>query len=240
LFIYVNDKGYQDWPAEQKVNVHRVTNAWEELEATWIDRLLGIHWDKPGGDVVDILNPPYILDYAPPGNWMSHSIKDIVLAWKNGKPNYGVLLEQGPTSPYLRYRSKDYNDDNDEFAPYLKLIYSDGSDKIINSADTYIWELFPDGNNGNSEYLYTGLVGKIIDGQAITKEKRTLLKFDVEFDEGCTLTQGYWKTHAKGHKYDKTWDQIGTNTVFFNSGISYIKVLWTSPRKGNAYYILAH
>lgn len=73
---------------------------------------------------------------------------------------------------------------------------------------------------------------------------------------GCTYTQGYWKTHVKyaakpqfARKRDKTWDLIdgaGTlneNAPFidgtYNSGYSYIQVMWTPP-KGNAYYQLAH
>ena len=66
---------------------------------------------------------------------------------------------------------------------------------------------------------------------------------------GCTYTQGYWKTHANyapkpqfSKKRDATWDLIGAaaeNTTFFESGTSYITVMWTPP-KGNAYYNLAH
>ncbi len=58
---------------------------------------------------------------------------------------------------------------------------------------------------------------------------------------GCTLTQGYWKTHSKygPAPYDDTWALLGENTVFFLSGQSYYQVLWTAPR-GNVYYILAH
>jgi hypothetical protein len=33
---------------------------------------------------------------------------------------------------------------------------------------------------------------------------------------------------------------MGENTMFFLSGQSYYQVLWTNPRGGNAYYILAH
>lgn len=61
---------------------------------------------------------------------------------------------------------------------------------------------------------------------------------------GCTLTQGYWKTHSsKGPApYDDTWAQLpnGADTPFFLSGQSYYQVLWTPPSGGNAYYILAH
>ncbi len=62
---------------------------------------------------------------------------------------------------------------------------------------------------------------------------------------GCTLTQGYWKTHSDQGPapFDDTWDLIlpnGSATPFFGSGQSYYDVLWTTPRGGNAWYILAH
>jgi hypothetical protein len=61
---------------------------------------------------------------------------------------------------------------------------------------------------------------------------------------GCTLTPGYWKTHSEygPAPYDDTWAQLadGADTPFFLSGQSYYQVLWTSPKGGNAYYILAH
>jgi hypothetical protein len=69
---------------------------------------------------------------------------------------------------------------------------------------------------------------------------------------GCTLTPGYWKTHAKslfvsGPPYDPTWDefkfaptdQIHNNfDAFYLSGKNYIEVLWTAPA-GNVYYNLS-
>jgi len=62
-------------------------------------------------------------------------------------------------------------------------------------------------------------------------------------DEGCTLTPGYWKTHADSSKkkYDETWDLLpaGPDTVFFLSGQSYIEAIWENSSSGNAYYILA-
>ncbi len=61
---------------------------------------------------------------------------------------------------------------------------------------------------------------------------------------GCTLTQGYWKTHSlKGPApYDSAWALLGPceqNTAFFGSGKSWYQVFWTPPA-GNAYFILAH
>jgi hypothetical protein len=61
---------------------------------------------------------------------------------------------------------------------------------------------------------------------------------------GCTLTPGYWKTHSElgPAPYDDTWGELanGASTPFSSSGGSWYEVLWTPPRGGNAYYILAH
>jgi hypothetical protein len=60
-------------------------------------------------------------------------------------------------------------------------------------------------------------------------------------EAGCTLTPGYWKTHSiyGPAPHDPTWALIGEDTPFFLSAQSYYEVLWTEPRGGNAYYILA-
>jgi hypothetical protein len=61
---------------------------------------------------------------------------------------------------------------------------------------------------------------------------------------GCTLTQGYWKTHSvygPAKKSDPTWDLLanGPDTPFFLSSKTWYQVFWIAP-KGNPYYILAH
>jgi hypothetical protein len=61
---------------------------------------------------------------------------------------------------------------------------------------------------------------------------------------GCTLTQGYWKTHSSfgPAPYDDTWALLlpsGPNSIFFSSGKTWYQVFWTPPA-GNAYYNLAH
>ncbi len=59
---------------------------------------------------------------------------------------------------------------------------------------------------------------------------------------GCTLTQGYWKTHSSygPAPYDDTWALIGENSLFFQSLKSWYQVFWTPPAGGNVYFILAH
>ena len=63
-------------------------------------------------------------------------------------------------------------------------------------------------------------------------------------EEGCTLTPGYWKTHADPTRkqFDETWNLIlpsGPDTIFFQSGQTYLQVLEQDKSDGNAYYILA-
>ena len=62
---------------------------------------------------------------------------------------------------------------------------------------------------------------------------------------GCTLTQGYWKTHsAQGPApSDPTWNDIlpsGPATPFFSSGTTWLGALQKTPAGGNAYWNLAH
>ncbi|WP_207434889.1 hypothetical protein [Sabulibacter ruber] len=56
---------------------------------------------------------------------------------------------------------------------------------------------------------------------------------------GCTYTQGYWKNHATGKKRDATWGDLA-DTYFYGSGLTYLQLLNTPPKGGNAYIILAH
>jgi hypothetical protein len=68
---------------------------------------------------------------------------------------------------------------------------------------------------------------------------------DIICDEGCTLTQGYWKTHSMmgTAPYDPAWMNLGPdgeNTPFFGTGLSWVEVLFQNPAGGNAYFILAH
>ena len=94
---------------------------------------------------------------------------------------------------------------------------------------------------------------------AETGEDSVNVTVDVSCVLGCTLTQGYWKTHNDSFKggapTDDNWELItplAEVTGFFtNDGSSYpapglndapftwFDVFWTAP-KGNAYYNLAH
>ena len=85
---------------------------------------------------------------------------------------------------------------------------------------------------------------RVVDGTELGSVTHTLV-VDVPCAHGCTLTQGYWKTHSKygpAAKPDPTWNLLpgglGPDTTFFLSGQTWYQVFWTAP-KGNPYYILA-
>jgi hypothetical protein len=77
-----------------------------------------------------------------------------------------------------------------------------------------------------------------------TGEDTWTVNVNVPCAGGCTLTQGYWKTHSEygPAPYDDTWAELsdGADTPFFGTGSSYYEILWMPPKGGNAYLILAH
>ncbi len=77
-----------------------------------------------------------------------------------------------------------------------------------------------------------------------TKTSSAAVHVTVPCALGCTLTQGYWKTHSEfgPAPYDNTWALLpgghGASTTFFLSGQTWLAVFKTAPA-GNAYYQLA-
>jgi hypothetical protein len=84
-----------------------------------------------------------------------------------------------------------------------------------------------------------------------TGESTWTVDAEVACEDGCTLTQGYWKTHSHNGPApeDDAWFALGdvdndgtsegADEPFFLSGKTYYQVLWTPPA-GNVYYVLAH
>ena len=64
----------------------------------------------------------------------------------------------------------------------------------------------------------------------------------VTCESGCTRGTGYWKSHAPAGPppYDSTWEFLPQRgaTLLFDSGMSYVEVLWASTR-GSAWIQLA-
>ena len=106
--------------------------------------------------------------------------------------NYGLFLDQDEITsfPITAFNSTE----NPFNQPYLEICYTDGTcEDTMAVADAYINEYQPNDNYGSAEILITGRP------DPGWWEKQSLLKFHVEpgeTEEGCSLTIGYWKTHA--------------------------------------------
>ncbi len=201
----------------ETVNIYAVNQDWVESVVTWNNR----------PTIFPTLESSFQTDVS--NGWKTVDITGLVNKWLDGTyANYGLLLYK-PADNLEVFSSKE-----GYYPPYLEIIYSDGSQTVLDIADTEIDQTRPDENFGGSDRLFTALING--------NQKQSLIKFDVAYvpDGGCTLTPGYWKTHSSygPAPYDMTWDLVDEDGAFFLSGKTYYQVLWTSP-KGNAYYNLS-
>lgn len=214
-----------DTAMSEMVTLHAVTNYWEENSVTWNSFMAGYDATSEG-------------DFTPdnPG-WYSVDVTSLVNSWMDSTiANNGILLkEESPAG--LQY----YSSRKSGMAPYLKIYWTlngmSESDSTTASADAFIFSGDADTNYGDSTALITGWTD--------TTENQSLVKFEVEWGPvytGCTRGYGYWKTHSfygPSH-YDSVWAMLGEDSTFFLSNQSNYQVMWTSPKHGNAYYMLAH
>lgn len=94
------------------------------------------------------------------------------------------------------------------------------------------------------DYTYVNIASFTTNDTGTTGSSSWTVAVNVPCAGGCTLTQGYWKTHSKygPAPHDDTWSAdplFNEDTIFFLSGKTYYQVMWTPP-KGNVYYNLAH
>jgi len=94
------------------------------------------------------------------------------------------------------------------------------------------------------ENLIDNTASFVTDDNGFTGQDTWRVTVTVACEVGCTLTQGYWKTHSElgPAPYDPAWGNLGTleeQTPFFLSGNTWYDVFWTAPA-GNVYYNLAH
>jgi hypothetical protein len=93
-------------------------------------------------------------------------------------------------------------------------------------------------------YQFVNTASFVTNDTGTTGSDDWTVNVDVPCGGGCTLTQGYWKTHSEygPAPYDETWALLsnGADTPFFDTGYSYYEILWMAPKGGNPYLILAH
>ena len=112
------------------------------------------------------------------------------------------------------------------------------------SPKTFTYSLDIGPYNTCGKYTYKNVASFKTNDNGETGSDDHTVNVDVPCSGGCTLTQGYWKTHSQRGPapYDDGWKAIGPaeeNTTFFFSGKTWYQVFWTAPQ-GNPYYILAH
>ncbi len=209
----------------EMVTVHAVTDYWEENSVTW-NSFAGAYNAAPEGDFTPE-NP----------GWYSVDVTSLVTSWMDSSMvNNGILLKEESPAGLQYFASKE-----EGMGSYLKIFYTiDGMPAIDSTdamADAFIYSGEADMNYGDSTDLITGWPD--------TTEYQSLVKFEVEWEPpymGCTRGYGYWKTHS-GYgpaPYDSVWAMLGEDSTFFLSNQSNYEVMWTSPKHGNVYYMLAH
>jgi hypothetical protein len=93
-------------------------------------------------------------------------------------------------------------------------------------------------------YEFVNVASFVTSTTGATDSASHTIAVDVPCIVGCTLTQGYWKTHSEfgPAPYDDAWlnvGPLGASTPFFSSGKTWYQAFWTAPA-GNVYYQLAH
>ncbi len=90
----------------QVIDIHRVKVNWDQMQATWNERLTGVSWEQPGasgaGDI-DLTPAGTITVTATSTDFESTDLSSLVQGWVDGTyPNHGVLLK-APSGSWTWY-----------------------------------------------------------------------------------------------------------------------------------------
>jgi hypothetical protein len=207
----------------EQVTLHRVTADWQEMVATW---------NNFAGNFNDTSEGSFTPSVA---GWYEVDVTGLVSSWIDSTfPNYGILLKEESPGQVQIFESRESG-----MSPYLKVWWSlngtYGYDSTAAFSDTYI--------QLDSAIVNFGSSIELITGWQDTVEIQSLIGFEIEMVYiGCTRSKGYWKTHSiyGPGPYDSAWELLGEDSTFFLSNQSNYEVMWTPPRGGNTYYMLAH
>lgn len=184
-----------------------------------------------------ILKGSYAYDNTQEVGWFTESggtyTFNPVAGWGSLVVNTSVQINTGGADWGFYYRNN-FNDTNDGCAPggppYWYCSDADGT------AQQFALFL----NTGNNSY-FVGVEDNTLAPPGDSDYNDIMFSITVDEVAGCTLTQGYWKTHSAGRKYNPTWALVGgPNAPFFNSGMTWIQIFNTSAATGNDYVKLAY
>lgn len=178
-----------DLESGQQVDVHRITDSWEEMVVTWNNFSAAFDGEVEASFV------------AGPG-WQMTDVTGLVGSWLTGETqNHGLLLNQS----IEEFPRTLYYDRESGQGSFLVIAYNHKGgvayDTVVAAADAYIYEGDPDVNFGNYYGVWTGRYA------AGEPNKQALIRFDLGITpppggEGCTRTIGYWKNHTGCRRHD--------------------------------------
>ena len=150
---------------EKDVNLHRITEPWEEMVVTY-----------------NSFDTSYVLSeiegsfHAAAIGWYSADVTALVGNWMDGThPNYGLLLDHVPDNPRAVFNSRESTYGNH---PYLEICYILNGvtvcEQIEPLGDATIFQEKPDVNFGADQSLYVGWWGYS------PYDKQAIVMFDLE------------------------------------------------------------
>ena len=163
-----------------------------------------------------------------------------------------VRLEAGDDDPQVTATDGygfDLDVETDECVDLSDSLYGDLGEHCV-GGDLSVEYTLDVGQETCGEFTVRNVASFITNDNAETGEDDHSVTISIECDQGCALTQGYWKTHSSygPAPEDLAWldlpdvdgdtVQEGPDEEFFLSGQTWHEVFWTAP-KGNAYYTLA-
>ena len=74
------------------MRIYRLTQSWNENEATWNQRSVGAAWGAPGADGTASRVSTYVNGDCTVTGLRNIDITSVVQEWSNGSPNYGVVV----------------------------------------------------------------------------------------------------------------------------------------------------
>lgn len=141
---------------EQTINIYGVSSNWEECVVTWDTQPT----TYPG------IEGSFSTNVS--GGWITTDVTGLVNKWLDGTyDNFGLLLSTTGTN------LEQFDSREGANVPYISIVYSDGSEDVLDIADTELNELEPGVNFCDEVFLFNGIVNGY--------QKYSLLKFDIEY-----------------------------------------------------------
>jgi VCBS repeat-containing protein len=99
------------------MRVFRITESWNENEATWNERAAGVPWTSPGADGAGSNGGVSVIADCTVVGQRSIDLTQFVQEWSSGAPNHGVVIVEGGTD------GVDFDSSESSISPVLTVVY---------------------------------------------------------------------------------------------------------------------